>query len=105
MKNILDYSFIYNMVQMVFGGKHSREEQAKYLSHKPQDHVMDVGCGTAELLNPYLLDCNYYGYDIGQKYIDKNKETYADYPNIHFFCEDVGDDAVFASLPLNFLNN
>jgi 2-polyprenyl-3-methyl-5-hydroxy-6-metoxy-1,4-benzoquinol methylase len=45
--------------------------------------ILDVGCGSAELLNLLSRDCNYVGIDLVPEIIRKNR---VNFPKAEFFC-------------------
>ena len=80
---------IYQLV-MDFLGKNSRAEFAeKYIRAKPGDIVVDVGCGTGEIVNYFPKGVVYLGVDLSQEYINMAKKKWGDKGD--FFCGDVTD--------------
>lgn len=69
-RSILSNPFIYNLMQRFMGADRSRRYfTEKIIRAKAGDRILDLGCGTAEILD-YLPDVDYHGYDISQQYID-----------------------------------
>jgi SAM-dependent methyltransferase len=79
---------VYGFVQDVLGGRAFRRMFAeKYLRVAPGDRVLDIGCGTAQLL-AYLPDgVEYEGFDLSPKYIDAAQRRFGD--RGRFYCQSV----------------
>ncbi len=56
----------------------------EYILASDGDRILDIGCGTAEILR-HLPNVEYYGFDGSRKYIDKAKKTFG--PRGHFECQ------------------
>lgn len=69
-RSVLSNPAVYNSVQNFFGARAFRSFFAKSLIRAcPGDRVLDLGCGTAEILE-YLPEVDYVGFDISSKYIE-----------------------------------
>jgi SAM-dependent methyltransferase len=79
---------MYDFTQNVLGASRSRKKLVReYIRAKSGDRLLDVGCGTAELL-PYLpRGMHYVGFDLSQPYIDSARKKYGD--RGRFECMDI----------------
>ena len=78
---------IYDLVQTLVGTNRSHRVLARdYIKASPGDRILDMGCGTAEIL-PALGDVLYTGFDINEDYIATAR---ARFPSARFF---VGSNA------------
>lgn len=70
-RGVLSSPLIYNCFQSILGANRARMEYvAKYVRPIHGDRLLDIGCGTGEILS-YLPDSvEYHGYDLSQQYID-----------------------------------
>ena len=59
--------------------------QAGYVIHQQARSVLDIGCGTAELLKYLHPDIRYVGMDISPTAIEVAKQRYSNYPHADFF--------------------
>jgi SAM-dependent methyltransferase len=87
---VLSNPAVYNATQRAFGaGAARRDVAARYLQARSKDRVLDIGCGTAEIL-PYLpASVDYWGFDLSDDYIREAQERFGD--RGHFRCADVGE--------------
>jgi len=72
---ILAVPFVYNIVQWIFSSKKGKEKLLKYVNARPGDVILDIGCGTANILE-FLPKVKYNGYDLNENYLDKAREKY-----------------------------
>lgn len=95
-RSVLSHPRIYDFFQTLMGGRNGRSDFAeRFLRARKGDNVLDVGCGTAELL-AYLPQVNYWGFDISERYIEAARERYGARGN--FVCKLV-DLSDLAKLP------
>ncbi len=91
-RSILNQPVFYRMLKKVSGCRKNRANYVKeYLRPKESDKVLDIGCGTADILE-YLPSVAYVGFDINLYYINWAREKYG-----HrglFICRKVGKDIV-----------
>ena len=87
---------LYNSVQRLVGSErvwngflHSTE--GLLTGWQQNDLWVDLGCGTAELLERLPKSIVYLGIDNNQQYIDFAKQKYKHRPNTHFVCSDWND--------------
>ena len=84
--------FVYRFFIWIIGADALRAVMTKlYIKPSYGDKVLDIGCGTGEILD-HLTDVSYYGYDINADYIESAKKKYGHKGN--FFCEEVNTLAV-----------
>jgi len=89
-RSILSLPFLYNSFQNFMGAKKLRFHIVnKFLSHKRKVNLLDVGCGTAEILDFIPSNVNYFGIDFSARYIKFAKEKYGS--RAHFYCEDIAN--------------
>jgi SAM-dependent methyltransferase len=95
-RGILSNPVIYDFFQNLMGAKSGRSDFAqRFVKARAGDNVLDIGCGTAELLD-YLPPVNYWGFDISERYIEAARERYGE--RGHFVCKLV-DSSDLAQLP------
>jgi SAM-dependent methyltransferase len=69
LRSILSLPVIYELVQSIFGGRSERRVIVdRFIRPKPGDHILDIGCGPAEIL-ALMPDTHYVGYDPSTQYI------------------------------------
>lgn len=85
---ILSSPIAYDALQGLLGVTHARERVcADYIRAQPGDNVVDIGCGTAEILKFLPTDIHYYGFDLSQDYIDSATRRFGE--RGQFRCADV----------------
>jgi predicted TPR repeat methyltransferase len=63
----------------------------EYIRPQPGDHILDIGCGTAYILD-FLPDVQYIGFDMEYRYINYAKTKYGH--RGEFLCKKVSPDAI-----------
>ncbi|MEH6420898.1 class I SAM-dependent methyltransferase [Pseudomonas sp. CGJS7] len=87
-RRLLSSPIVYDAFQALLGGDAARREIADtYFKARPGHVVVDVGCGTAEILNFLPQGIRYYGFDLEQAYIDSAQAQFAG--RGEFYCQDV----------------
>jgi SAM-dependent methyltransferase len=82
-KKLLNYSSLYNLSMNFLGGANSRKKfLSDYVSFSPNYKVLDLGCGTAQILS-LLSNVEYTGIDASQDYINTAQKRF---PNGKFIC-------------------
>ena len=95
LKSLLSIPFFYDMLQTVFGVTHSEREVPKlYFKIKDNHEVLDIGCGTAPILNFMPKSVVYTGYDISSEYINLAKKKYKKRENTFFFSDKIDKNSL-----------
>jgi len=77
-RSILSHPAIYNFTQNALGVRRARRVLAgEYMPRKSGLRMLDIGCGTAEILEFLPEDINYVGFDASEAYIAHAKERFA----------------------------
>ena len=75
-RSVLSSPKVYDIFQDLMGAKKVRQELVgKYIRPKSGFRILDIGCGTARMLD-YLPDVDYHGFDLSQTYIDEAVKRY-----------------------------
>jgi len=91
-RQLMAYPEIYsNITLMLRGKKKTQSFVDQYIRPKKGDKVLDIGCGTGDVLY-FLPDVNYYGFDLDSSYIEMAKKRFD--KRGKFFCKMVSRDAV-----------
>jgi len=86
-RSILSQPLIYNTMQNLLGANAARLEfVSKYCKPEAEQKWLDIGCGTAEILQYLSNDIYYVGFDASEKYIQFAQEAYED-RNAIFYTE------------------
>jgi len=69
---IFSNPIVYNLAQNLVGAEKARKKLVT-LYFPPMQHLrmLDIGCGTAEILRHLPEEMNYHGFDASQEYIDQ----------------------------------
>jgi SAM-dependent methyltransferase len=66
---ILSHPWAYDAAQLLMGASRNRRwMQREFIQAKSGERVLDVGCGTADIIS-FLPDVEYVGFDISEPYI------------------------------------
>ena len=75
-RSVLSSPKVYDIFQDLMGAKKVRRELvSKHIRPKSGYRILDIGCGTARMLD-YLPDVDYHGFDLSQAYIDEAVKRY-----------------------------
>lgn len=90
---ILSHPLVYDTLQNIMGAGGMRQDLVDSFIHpRPDSRILDIGCGTAEIL-PFLpADVEYWGYDISEEYIDAAKKRFG--TRGHFHCGQLDQTAI-----------
>jgi SAM-dependent methyltransferase len=98
---LLSFSKVYDGVQNLVGVSQLRKEIIQtYIKPKAQERMLDIGCGTAEILN-HLPDVEYDGFDMNAGYIRQAQLRYGNRGN--FKCQRVSDQALSGIEPYDIV--
>jgi len=78
LRSLLSNPYIYDLFQKILGADQFRRQiVSKFINPNKKDRILDIGCGTARILDFLPKTIRYYGFDINQDYINaaKNKFT------------------------------
>ncbi len=75
MQTILRFPRVYVLFSTIISGNVFSVYVKKYVRPKKGDKILDIGCGTAEILS-YLPEVEYVGMDINRDYIDYAKKRF-----------------------------
>ncbi|MGA7757948.1 MAG: hypothetical protein WCA57_08880, partial [Ilumatobacteraceae bacterium] len=69
-RSVLSLASVYRFAQRAIGAEAFRETlAAEVLDVSEGDRILDVGCGTADILD-HLPDVDYLGFDSSDRYVD-----------------------------------
>ncbi len=75
-KSILSHPWVYALSQNLIGCRKERREIVRsYIRPQAGDRILDIGCGTADILE-FLPDVEYLGCDLSQRYIDAAEKRF-----------------------------
>jgi SAM-dependent methyltransferase len=80
---------MYQWVQNLLGRRTRELFVEQYIRARPGDFLLDVGCGTGEIVEYLHDDIQYVGIDFSQEYI--NFALRRNHKQAHFICGDVAD--------------
>ena len=66
---VLSVPFFYSMLMRAFVAKDKREFFEEFIGFTPNERVLDVGCGPANILKSLNVSIKYTGIDLNPKYI------------------------------------
>ena len=69
-RSVLSHPRIYDLFQNIMGARSRRREfSTNFIRACPGNRLLDVGCGTAQILDYLPEGVDYWGYDINPEYI------------------------------------
>ncbi|MFA4824280.1 MAG: class I SAM-dependent methyltransferase [Methanoregula sp.] len=91
-KTILSNPHLYSATMRLLGSDQiTRMFVETYVQPKSGDHVLDIGCGPADILN-FLPDVKFCGFDIDAGYIDAARKNFGNRGT--FVCKPVSKNAL-----------
>lgn len=94
---ILSHPWVYDLLQIMIGGRKSRKAFVdEYIKPDSGYRILDIGCGTAEILRYLPDDIEYYGFDHSPKYIAAAKKRFEGIG--HFVCGPI-EEISLSALP------
>jgi len=89
-RSILSRPAVYDLLQWMLGGDKARRRCCEdYIKLNSGNNIVDVGCGTATLLDHLPADVNYYGYDMSEQYIAAAQKKYSSRKLAQFRCSNI----------------
>lgn len=77
LKAVLSYPWIYDVFQNMMGARRVRRSFSEtHIRSFPGSRLLDIGCGTAWILEYLPENIDYYGYDINSDYIAAAREKF-----------------------------
>ncbi len=75
---ILSHPLVYEALQSLMGADKGRARMVRdYVRPFPGMRILDLGCGTAEILGSLPADITYVGYDMSGQYITAAQKKFA----------------------------
>lgn len=89
----LTHPMVYNILQLLMGSKANHEMLInKYIRPFKGMRILDIGCGTCNILSHLHCKIEYCGYDISDDYIKYAQKKYGD--RGVFKCEEITIDSI-----------
>jgi SAM-dependent methyltransferase len=77
LRSILSVSLAYDVLQNILGARRMRRVLChEYICAKSGMRIVDVGCGTALILEHLPVDVNYHGFDLSEDYVAAARKRY-----------------------------
>ncbi len=90
LRKILDLPSVYAKFQEVIAKNDYRKWMLnQYIGTTENKRILDLGCGTADILDYFDNAKQYVGIDINEKYITDNRKRFANRKECSFFCGDL----------------
>lgn len=87
---LLSHPLVYDAFQSLLGGESARRIiAAQYIRARSGDTVIDIGCGTGNMLAALPEGVRYHGFDLSSRYIEAARRRHADSGNCQFHCADI----------------
>lgn len=92
-RSLLSLPAAYNFLQYLAGSKKALPKYVtEYILPKANDKILDIGCGTANILNYFPSSIHYYGFDLDKSYINYAKRKFGSRGT--FICNDVNNNLI-----------
>ena len=90
-RKILESPFVFNAFNSIIGVKsYMRKFCNKHYNSDKEMKMLDIGCGTCDILNYLNSNIDYYGFDFEESYINQAKQKFGSRGS--FYHERVGQD-------------
>lgn len=90
-RSILNHPLIYSFSQICLGANKGRRKYVQeYIRPADNNKILDIGCGTADILEFLPSSIEYFGFDLNKDYIDYAKRKFGS--RGMFICSDVNRD-------------
>lgn len=89
-RKILDLPFFYDLYHDIIG-KEKRIFAKEYIRDVQGLRILDIACGTAQILKCIDGYESYLGVDLSQKYLNYARRKYGDHQGVTFLCKNVND--------------
>lgn len=73
---LLHFSFVYNFVQHLFLAKNNRKHLLNIIKINEGDIIIDIGCGTSEILDSITRNIKYVGVDENIRYVESARKKF-----------------------------
>lgn len=84
LRSILSYPAVYDTMQRLMGARALREHNVRtHVRPFPGMRILDLGCGTAEVLDALPNDVEYVGYDMSAAYIESARRRFGGRGRFH----------------------
>lgn len=84
LRSVLSNAFMYNAVQQALGAERARKILVRdYFPEKHGLRMLDIGCGTAEILKHLPPDIVYEGFDASEAYIAQARSRFGNRGRFH----------------------
>ena len=101
-RSILSHPMVYDKFQQFMGAHAARTDFSQNMIKATHNsRVLDLGCGTADILSFLPEGVEYLGYDISESYIAAAKARFGD--RGHFCCQWVDEKAIAGMPPFNIV--
>lgn len=98
---ILSHPYVYDLTQFLMGAPLNRRWlQRKFIQARNGERVLDVGCGTADILS-VLPDVEYVGFDISKSYIQHAQNRWGE--KGQFFAQHVDKSSLKPHQPFDLV--
>jgi SAM-dependent methyltransferase len=75
-RRLLGIPALFRALQRAVGGDKAAPRLVELLAIKPGDRVLDIGCGTADILQHLPADIDYHGFDVSEDYVAAARARY-----------------------------
>src|SRR5687768_3622704 len=98
---MLSHPLVYNAMQSLMGANKGRVRNVQnHVRPFPGMRILDLGCGTAGILDALPADITYVGYDMSQEYIAAARSRYGDRGTFHHRLLEQAEVATFEPFDL-----